>query len=105
MKCEAGLPIGKINGAAWGETVFAQRPLHGKIVPVGVDAQIRTLLQRPMEAVAGNAGIPPGNGYAMDHSVGLVVTPLAALNDCVCGIRAGNIGEYSKDLIRFCAYI
>ena len=101
MVSDSVFAVGKINDAAAGEAEFLQRSLHGQIVPVGIDAQIGTLGQRPTETRGCNAVAGLGNGDAVDHAIRLIIAPLAVINCDISWINVLEIAENSGNFLIF----
>ena len=93
MVSDSVFAVGKINDAAAGEAEFLKRSLHGQIVPVGIDAQIGTLGQRPMKTRGCNTVAGLGNSDPMDHPIRLIIAPLAVINCDISGIDTLKIAE------------
>ena len=70
-----------MDGAAADKADFLDEPLHGEVVPMGVDAKVAALLERLVEAEGAGAAHRAVRGDAVDDAVGRVVGPVAVLDD------------------------
>ena len=93
VKCQAFVAVGEIDNAAILETVFFQSPLHGTVIPVGIDAQVGTLGKCPIETLGCDAGTLGSNSDAVDGAVRFVVEPGAIFDMQIGGINARDLGE------------
>lgn len=69
-----------VDDSALDEPEFSERLAHALVVAVGVDAQVADLFGTELEAGAADASGFATRRQAMDHAVGRIATPDAALD-------------------------
>lgn len=90
--------VGEVDDAAAVEAVFGEGALHGQVVLMSVDPQLRADGQGVVEAAAGDATAALGYGDVVDHGVGAFVEPLAVEDLPVGGVDALTEIEDGGDL-------
>ena len=90
--------VGQVNDATAGESELFQRTLHGGIIPMGINAKLRTLRQCPAEAVGCDTLPLLRNRNAMDHTVRTIVEPLTAVDLLIGGFDIPEIAKNCCDL-------
>ena len=77
MVRDSGIAVGQIYNTATDKSILFQAPLHRNVVEVGVDPQIRALLQRKIKTAGGDPFSVGSYRDPVDHHIRFIVAPTA----------------------------